>query len=76
LRQVSSLASGAGFANIETGFLGLFAAAFEAFELLLGLGRRQQRQRLGVTDRAGKTFGLGQVQFMPRRIELLPQLSR
>jgi hypothetical protein len=64
------LSSGAGFANVETRLFGLLAAAFKPFELLLGLGCSQQRQRFGIADGAGKAFGLGQIQLVPGRVEL------
>src|SRR5690606_17542910 len=46
-------APGARFTDVEACLLGLVAAAFEGFELLLGLGAGQQRQGLGIADRAG-----------------------
>ncbi|RMO33309.1 LysR family transcriptional regulator, partial [Pseudomonas syringae pv. pisi] len=67
-RQVST--ASAGLADVEAGFLGLLGAAFKRLELLLGLGTRQQRQGLGVTDRSGETFSLGQIQLMPGSVEL------
>src|SRR5690606_16729141 len=63
-------ATGAGLAQIEARFLGLFGAATEGFELLLGLGTGEQRQGLGIAHGAGKAFSLGEALLLPGRIQL------
>src|SRR5690606_7251870 len=69
-QQLSS-APGARFAEVETRLLGIAGAALEALELLRGLGRGQQGQRLGVAHGAGEAFGLGDIQLAPGGVQLV-----